>query len=52
MQTIAADLMGNATNLDTDQLKRRHGEDNTIFFHPRPVAPTAAQVLFCFLRAV
>lgn len=45
MQTIAADLMGNATKLDVDhQLSRRHGEDSSIFFHPRPVAPTAAQL--------
>jgi hypothetical protein len=49
MQTIAADLMGDATKLDTDQSKRRNGEDNTVYFHPRPVAPTAAQVLTYFL---
>ncbi|MCO5571458.1 hypothetical protein L7F22_025198 [Adiantum nelumboides] len=45
MQTIAADFMGNATKLDFDlKSSRRHSENNSVFFHPRPVAPTAAQL--------
>lgn len=45
MQTIAADLMGNTTKLDFDyKSSRRHSEESSIFFHPRPVAPTAAQL--------
>lgn len=37
--------MGNATRLDPDQQSnRRDNEDRTVSFHPRPVAPTAAQL--------
>ncbi|KAI5067235.1 hypothetical protein GOP47_0017763 [Adiantum capillus-veneris] len=45
MQTIAADFMGNATKMGFDfKSSRRQAEENSVFFHPRPVAPTAAQL--------
>ncbi|KAH6558764.1 hypothetical protein KP509_1Z046900 [Ceratopteris richardii] len=44
MQTIAADLMGNATKIDFDFKSKKRTEENSVFFHPRSVAPTAAQM--------
>lgn len=51
MRTLSADWMANTSKPDSEMQSFQHGgeEIRGVFFYPRPVAPTAAQVCFIII---
>lgn len=51
MRTLSADWMANTSKPESDLQPLQHGGDESrgSFFHPRPVAPTSAQVILFYL---
>lgn len=51
MRTLSADWMANTSKPESETHSLQHGgeESRANLFHPRPVAPTAAQVLVFYI---
>lgn len=51
MRTLSADWMANTSKPESEVQPLQHGgeESKGNFFYPRPVAPTAAQVLLHYI---